>query len=307
MSDKQQANLARRERVGPAPAGSAPPIWRVVFLRELRDLWIGGKALYLILIYIVLLGIYSYLFASNAEVSLLSLQETVCEIVKASIAVGLFICLIIGADSFSGERERATLESLLLTPASRRQIVIGKLLAAFSPWPVALATAIPYWSVLSKGDEIFGQALLWGPLLGTLLALALAGLGMLVSVWSNTNKTSMLVSIGLYLLLLLPTDIMGGPAKIQRTAEQWFRAELNMWMNPMAATSRFLFKIMVNKLPAAELWFWHTMPVLFTILVLLLLLIYASPALRLESETASKFRSYWGRWQRRVGLSASHK
>jgi ABC-2 type transport system permease protein len=298
MSDKQS----------PAKVGSAAlPTWWVVFWRELRDLWFGGKALYLILIYIILLGIYSFLFASNAEVNLLPLQEMVCEIVKASIAVGLFISLIIGADSVSGERERATLEGLLLTPTSRRQIVVGKFFAAFSVWPVALATAIPYWVVLSKGDEVLRQALLWGPVLGTLLALSFAGLGMLVSIWSNTNKTSMLVSIGLYLLFLLPTEIMGGPAKIQRTAEQWFRAELNQWLNPLAATSRFLFKIMVNKLPAVELWFWHTIPVLFTAVVLVLLFVYASPGLRLESETARKFRSYWGRWQRRIGLAASQK
>jgi ABC-2 type transport system permease protein len=270
-------------------------------------LWIGGKALYLILIYIVLLGIYSFLFASNAEVKLLPLLEMVCEIVKASIAVGLFICLIIGADSVSGERERATLEGLLLTPASRRQIVAGKFFAAFSVWPVALATAIPYWLVLSKGDPVFWQALLWGSLLGTLLAPALAGLGMLVSIWSNTNKTSMLVSISCYFLLLFPAEIMGRPPQTQLSAEQWFRAELVDWLNPMAATSRFLFKVLVNKLPAAELWFWHIIPVLFTTVVLVTLFVYASPGLRLESETASKFRSYWGRWQRRAGFAAPQK
>jgi ABC-type transport system involved in multi-copper enzyme maturation permease subunit len=287
------------------PSGISSPTWWVMFSRELRDLWIGGKALHLILIYTILLGIYAFLLASNAEVNLMPLKEMVLEMVKASIAVGLFISLIIGADSLSGERERATLEGLLLTPASRRQIVVGKFLAAVSPWPVALAIAIPYWELLSKGDEVFGQAVLWGILLGSLLAPALAGLGMLVSIWSNTNKMSMLVSLCLYLLLLLPTELMGGPAKIQRSAEQWFRAELNQWVNPLAATSRFLWKVLVNKESPAELWFWHAMPVLFTVLVLLLLFVYASPSLRLDPGTARKFRSYWDRWRRVVSLSVS--
>src|SRR5256885_15588599 len=100
------------------------PAWWIVFTRELRDLWVGGKALYLILIYTLLLGVYSYLFASNTELQLLPLKLMVLEIVKASVAVGMFVCLIIGADSFSGERERGTLEALLLTPASRQQIVL---------------------------------------------------------------------------------------------------------------------------------------------------------------------------------------
>jgi ABC-2 type transport system permease protein len=274
-----------------------------MFSRELRDLWVGGKALHLILIYSVLLGIYSFLLASNAEVNMLPLKEMILEMVKASIAASLLISLIIGADSFSGERERATLEAILLTPTSRRQIVAGKLLAAVSPWPVALAISIPYWVVLSKGDEVLRQALLWGPLVGSILAPALAGLGMIVSIWSNTNKTSMLVSLGSYLLLLLPTEQMAGPAKIQRTTDQWFRAEFLDWVNPVAATSRFLFKILVNNLPPAELWFWFTMPVLFAVCVLVLLFAYASPGLRLDAGTASRFQSYWGRCRRVVGLS----
>src|SRR5207244_12629406 len=107
MSGIHRGNDRRLE-----PTGAASPTWWIVFSRELHDLWIGGKALYLILIYAVLLGIYSYLFASNSELNLLPLKQMVLEIVKAAIAVGLFICLIIGADSFSGERERATLEGL---------------------------------------------------------------------------------------------------------------------------------------------------------------------------------------------------
>jgi ABC-2 type transport system permease protein len=269
-----------------------------VLSRELRDLWLGGKALYLILIYTVLLGIYAFLLASNAEVNIISVKEVVAEMVRAAIAVGLFISLIIGADSVSGERERATLEGLLLTPISRRQLVVGKFLSALSPWPVALVIALPYWVVLSKGEPVFGQAVLWGVVLGSLLAPAIAGLGMLVSTWCNSNKTSMLVSLCLYVGMLLPTEIMAGPAKIQRTAEQWFRAELNFWVNPMAAAFRFLWKVLVIGESPAPLWFWHTMPLLLAVVVLGLLFGYAAPRLRLETDLARRFRSFWDRLPR---------
>ena len=118
-------------------SGSGKSAWRVILARELRDLWIGGKALHLMLIYSLLLGIYSFLLASNAEVQLLPRKEMVLEMVKASIAVCLLISLLIGADSVSGERERGTLEVLLLTPATRRQVLLGKLTAAMSPWPLS--------------------------------------------------------------------------------------------------------------------------------------------------------------------------
>src|SRR5690348_18408657 len=45
---------------------AATPIWRIVFTRELRDLWVGGKALYMILMYTLLLGVYAFVMASNA-------------------------------------------------------------------------------------------------------------------------------------------------------------------------------------------------------------------------------------------------
>jgi len=262
-----------------AAGEGATPTWRIVCSRELRDLWIGGKALYLMLIYTVLLGIYAYLFASNSELNLLPQREVVLEIVKVSIAVGLFVCLAIAADSFSGERERATLESLLLTPTSRRQIALGKFLAALSPWPVAPLIAIPYWLILAKGDPVLGPTALWGVVLGTLLAPAFTGMGMLVSVWCNSNKTSMLVSLGLFLLLVLPAGF--GPT--ERAAELQLRSDFIQWLNPMAATARFLQATAVTRTPGNDLYTWMTTPALFPIVVLVLLFASVGPGLRLDA------------------------
>ena len=256
---------------------SVAPTWRIVCARELRDLWIGGKALYLMLIYMVLLGVYAYLFASNAELNLLPQNEVVVEIVKASLLVGSFICLTIGADAFSGERERATLEGLLLTPTSRRQIVVGKFLAAVSPWLLAPVIALPYWLTLAKGSPVLLPTALWGVLLGTLLAPAFAGVGMLVSVWCNSNKTSMLVSLGLFLVLMLPAGF--GP--VERAGELHRRSDLVQWVNPMAATVRFLQATAVNRTALHELWIWLATPVLFPLSVLTALFTVVGPGVRL--------------------------
>lgn len=270
-------------------------------LRELRDLWIGGKALYLILIYTLLLGAYSFLLASNAEVQLLPRKEMVLEMVKASIAVCLFISLIIGADSISGERERATFEVLLLTPASRRQIISGKLLAAISPWPVALVISIPYWSVLSKGDPVFAQALVWGLLLGSLLAPAVAGLGMFVSLWCNTNKGSMLVSLGLFLLLLIPTEL-ARPGRTA-TAGEVRRAMIYVWTNPWDAAAAFLGDVLALGSRPVDVWYKLVLPTAFPIVVLGVLFTYGIRGLRLESNAALWLGAIWRRWTSRGPLS----
>src|SRR5262249_42624322 len=126
-------------------AMSTPSTWWIVFKRELADLWIGGKAPILLLIYSILLGILTYVLASNSELSLVPPREMTFETLRSALEMGLFIGLVLGADSISGERERNTLESLLLTPTSRRQILAGKFLAALTPWPAAMAMTVPFY------------------------------------------------------------------------------------------------------------------------------------------------------------------
>ena len=61
-----------------------------------------------------------------------------------AVAVGALLALLVAGDAISGERERGTLESLLLAPVSAPQLVAGKLLAALSLWLAALAITVPY-------------------------------------------------------------------------------------------------------------------------------------------------------------------
>jgi ABC-2 type transport system permease protein len=216
----------------------------------------------------------------------------VYETIKNVMAVSLFIGLIIGADSFSGERERATLESLLLTPTSRRQIVTGKFLAAITFWPAAFLIAIPTFKILSQGDEIFGQGLFWGGSLGTILVLAYVGIGMLVSFWSNSNKTSYFVNLGIYILILVPAQLPG-------KAQTGIAGQFLQWANPLAATNHFLSKHLVNNISLAEFWMWLESPVIVTTLILGILFLYAAPGLRLENGRAN---SMWKRISKSIGL-----
>lgn len=262
-------------------ASGGAPTWWLVFVRELNELWMGGKAPVLLLIFSVLLGIMTYVMASNSELSLIPPQEMVYETLKAAIAVALFISMIIGADSISGERERSTLEGLLLTPTSRRQIVVGKFLAGISPWPVAFAIAIPYMKVLSQGNEVFDFALPWGALTGTMLAPAFTAIGMLASFWSNSNKTSLFTSLGIYVLFLLPSQLPG-------RAQTGLMGALLQQVNPIASTNHFLSKILVNNRTFEEWWPWLVAPAVLAILVYGFLFLYASPGLRLEGGRAGK-------------------
>ena len=261
-------------------ATNGAPTWWLVFTHELHDLWVGGKAPVLLLIFGILVGITTWVMASNSELSLIPPQEMVYETLKAAIAVALFMSLIIGADSISGERERSTLEGLLLTPTSRREIVVGKFLAAVSPWPFAMLIVVPYMRVLAQGDPVFWTAIWWGGIVGTLLAPAFTGVGMLTSFWSNSNRTSLFWALGLYVLFLLPSQL---PTR----TKLGFAGSLMQQVNPISAGYHFLSNILESSRSLAEWWPYLIAPSAMALLVYIVLFGILSPALRLEGDWTS--------------------
>jgi ABC-2 type transport system permease protein len=288
------SNLQNVQNVSiPKVKSSEPvlPAWRLVLNRELMDLWVGGKAFTLLLIYSVLLGIIVYTYSFNAELSLVLPREAVYEMLKNAMAFSIFMGLIIGADSLSGERDRATLESLLLTPVNRRHIILGKLLAGVSSWPAAYLIAIPPLYVLAQGDVLLGPAMVWGAITGTILVLGYTGMGMLVSYWSSSNKVSYFVSLGFYALLLIPAEFSG---------EADIAAKFLQWINPISAANYFLARHVIDFHPVAESWTWLTSAVLLAVGALTLLLGQPGSMLHVETRLASRI---WKKLKRTIGLA----
>jgi ABC-2 type transport system permease protein len=215
------------------------PDWAVVAGRELRDLWIRGRGLPLTIAFSILLGVIAYLTATNQALNFLEQREAVSLTLQVAIAVGSLLALLAAADAFSGERERGTLESLLLTPVSRRHLAIGKLLAALSLWAAAFATTVPYVWYLGHGVGLVGVALAVGLVVGTLVAVALASLGLLVSTFTRTNWLSLALSLFLLLALFAPTQL---PSNAQRG---WL-GDFLLRANPVSAGERYVGWLLVQ-------------------------------------------------------------
>ena len=281
MSDNQNSHSREME-----PSASASPVWWLIFKQEFIEIWIGGRVFSLLILFTVLMSITAFLLATNNEVRLLPVSQTVQVALMAAITFGLFTGLIIAAESISGERERATLEVLLLTPASRQQIVLGKYLAALSPWPAALLLAVPYIAVLAQGDPVLGQALLWGAVLGSLLAVAFVGLGILLSIWSSSTRISLAASLLVYIIALIPSQL---PTEFQATTTGIIIAATN----PLEATRQFLEKTLMEGQPLSEVWFYLAAPIVFIALLLAVLFLYVAPRLSLEGGRASTRWQIW--------------
>jgi ABC-2 type transport system permease protein len=77
-----------------------------VFRQEAVELWVGGRAINLLILYSLLLGLMTFLLATNTELNLIPPKEMVFLTLLNAISFGVFIGMIIGADGISGERER---------------------------------------------------------------------------------------------------------------------------------------------------------------------------------------------------------
>ncbi len=238
----------RKERDG-------PPSWAVVGAQEARDLWLGGRGLLLCLGFSLLLSVISYLAATNTELNFLEQRESVSLVVQVAIGVGSLLALLAGADAFSGERERGTLETLLVTPASRLQLTGGKLLAALSLWVAAFALTIPYVWFLGRGVDVTWVALATGLVVGLLLATFLTSLGLIVSVFARSNRISLSVSLFVLLALFAPTQLPSA-------AEKGWAGELLLRVNPVTAGERYVGKVVIDGRAWSEDASWLLSPLI---------------------------------------------
>ncbi|MFI6674099.1 ABC transporter permease [Kribbella sp. NPDC050470] len=213
--------------------------WTVIAERESRDLWVGGRGPVLVFGYSVLLSAMTYLAATNQAMNFLEQREAVNLTVQVGLAVGVLLTVVVSADAISGERERGTFETLLLTPVSRRAIVVGKLAAASTMWLSCLVITLPYLWVLGRGVAGAGPAAVLALTVGSLVAVGLGGIGLLISAITNSNKTSLACGLLLLLVLFAPTQLPALPKT--GIGEAITRA------NPIGSALHYISQILVSR------------------------------------------------------------
>lgn len=78
------------------------------------------------------------------------------------LIIPTLICVIISSDSFAGEKERKTIESLSLLPISKMELIIGKVLTSFVP---GMVLSIVFFGVIGGISNI----IFWDYLEGNIL------------------------------------------------------------------------------------------------------------------------------------------
>ncbi|HEV3485338.1 MAG TPA: ABC transporter permease subunit [Vicinamibacterales bacterium] len=136
------------------------------------------------------------------------------------LLVPIMTSAVIAADSFAGEKERKTVEALVYTPTSDRELYAGKLLA---PWLAAVVVSTVGYVVFVLVATLFGGAIVGRPIAVTprwlLFVLVLApgvaalGIGVLVHVSARVRGFQEAYQLGglivLPLVVVLVSQVSG--------------------------------------------------------------------------------------------------
>jgi len=105
------------------------------------------------------------------------------------LLIPVMVASVLATDSIAGERERDTLEGLLLAPATEREIIFGKLVGALAP---ALAVGLVCALVYAVAVDVLFWSIAGGPVLPSVTWLATV-------VWLGPAITS--AALGLTLVI----------------------------------------------------------------------------------------------------------
>ena len=129
------------------------------------------------------------------------------------LLIPLVVATVIAADSFAGERERGTLEALLHSPTSDRELLVGKFLAAWLPALVVSFLGFAAYSLLANLlawpslQRVFFPTPTW-LVLAFWVSPALAGLGLSVMVVASSRVKSLQAAHQVGSLLVLPVVVL---------------------------------------------------------------------------------------------------
>lgn len=129
------------------------------------------------------------------------------------LIIPVMVASVVGTDSFVGEKERRTIEPLLYTPATERELFVGKMLAALLPSiGLTWGSFLLYTLILNvAGGPIMGRfwfpSAVWIPMM-LWVAPAIALLGMTAAVLISARTNTFMEAYQTTGLLVLPVVLL---------------------------------------------------------------------------------------------------
>src|SRR6476661_8225795 len=161
----------------------------------------------------LIFSLVAYLLLTDKELSLLDQGEMLFTLGEVIIALGIAMSAVSASSAISSEIESGTLESLLLTPITHRQIAMQKMFSIITIWAILYSVSIPYLVVVASGTNLALSAVLYVGLYGTLLVIAISMISIVISWRLKSSKNSIMTTLMIVLILLAPSLFFGTSLK----------------------------------------------------------------------------------------------
>lgn len=213
-------------------------IWALVRKEGLEDLC-AVRSAGLLVVAGVVLSAFSILCVANTELSLLDNAQAVYLMTSIVLALASLVAIVRASDGFAGERERETLEILMLTPTTGPQLAAAKLFGILVIWGILFVIAAPYLWAVGQNSGNFLPALRYLWVTGTLLVITLSSLALALSAQVKSFRS--VLSVGLTIVLLLASPVLLGPSLRQNAAGQVMDI-----INPFANAVNILDSVVID-------------------------------------------------------------
>jgi ABC-2 type transport system permease protein len=178
-----------------------------IIKKELRESLYESKGLWMIVASTCILSGLCFLTVFTKEGSVLAQSDILQYAIKATMFVTLIVSMVLGATCFVAEREENTLESLLLTPISKRSLTMAKYIGVLIIGAVMFAVSVPYLIAIGAGSGLTASALLITFVSGGILLLAFTAVSVILSILMESSKVSLLTSMLILLILTFPAFV----------------------------------------------------------------------------------------------------
>ncbi|NOZ28845.1 MAG: ABC transporter permease [Chloroflexi bacterium] len=204
--------------------------WNPVIIKELRARMRGARAFVILTGFLLLLGLFLYglyqalvsgqrYWGGGAPLGAMIGRSLFISLALFELFVVCFITPALTSGAISGERERKTLDILLVTPLSPWSILWGKLVASLSYVLLLILAAVPMASLIFLFGGVTLADMLRALAILLLCALTFGVLGLFFSVWLRRSGRAMVASYVILLLLAVGVYFLYGVIGVVRQSE----------------------------------------------------------------------------------------
>lgn len=247
---------------------------KTLITKELKESIYSMKAIYWLFGEALILAAMSLSFISVKELGLMVQSEILVTMVKIIIGIAVLITILVSAISLSNEREQGTLESILLTPSSKRRIIFGKLINSILLWLLIYLVSVPFVIALGYGTTLIlpTLAILLG--FGTIVVAIFAMLSLSISIFVQSSKNAIILSI----LFLLVTAV---PLFLSTAMKAKGFGKIMDYVSPISNLISITKETLIRHLSLLGLWS-YILPILVLAAMFALLLDYSIRKLSFE-------------------------